>query len=65
MVRWKRKPGRAAGRAVILNDVKDPAVPASGPPAARITGAGIARTVRRRVLRFAQDDRDSGDSIKR
>jgi hypothetical protein len=33
--------------------------------AARINGTDIARTIHRRVLRVAQDDRDSGGSARR
>jgi hypothetical protein len=51
--------------AVILSEAKDPAVLPSCLLVARITGADIARTIYRRVLRFAQDDRDGGDSIRR
>jgi hypothetical protein len=38
-------------------------VQASGLSAVKITGTDIARTIHRKVLRFAQDDGD--DSIKR
>jgi hypothetical protein len=61
---WKRRPGRAVKRGVILSEAKDLAVPSSGLLAVRITGAVIPRSVRRRVLRFAQDD-DNGDSAER
>jgi hypothetical protein len=50
------------GSTVILSEAKDPAVLPSCLLVARITGADIARTIYRRVLRVAQDDRDSGDA---
>jgi hypothetical protein len=40
-------------------------VSASALSALGITGAGIPRTIHRKILRFAQDDCDGGDAITR